>query len=118
MKVTITHAAKTSGLLKKTTLFEVSVNVQFSPQERAAIDAYGFAEVSVLPREPPATLRGKESTSDWDLLVKNLSNDAYLCATPAEAKTYDAKLRASLENLKGYLDENAVPMTGTTTYEL
>jgi hypothetical protein len=120
MRVTIAHAAKTQGLMKKITFYEVSLSVQFSPQERAVINALDLGLVNVLDRDPPASLRGSENSSDWNLRIRGLIDrtDAYLCATPLEAKNYDSELRDALPKLKAYLDANATPMSGSDTFDL
>jgi hypothetical protein len=106
--------------MKKTTYYEVSLGVQFSPQERAVITGFDLGAVNVLEREPPATLRGSQNPNDWNLRISSVLDrtDTYLCATPLEAKNYDTELRDALPKLKAYLDANATPMSGSDTFEL
>ena len=122
MRVTISHNAKTEGMLRKITYFEVTVAVQFTSGEHQVIGACDLGEVTVLERPPQASIR-KRATSDGDIFNLRVSSllrgpDAYTCETPLEAKNYDAQLREALPKLKAYLDANATPMSGSDMFEL
>jgi hypothetical protein len=122
MKVTITHSTKTTGMITKTTYFEVAVAVQFSPQERSTVETHKLSEVNVLDRDPPANSNVRDDTdrSIFNLRISQLLRgpDTYACATPLQAKNYDAELREAMPRLKAYLDANATPLSGTDTFEL
>lgn len=122
MKVTITHSTTTQGLMRKTTYFNVAVAVQFSTEERGVIERYDLGVLEVLERQPPATARGGADSERglYNLTVAGLlrGENTYLCATPLEAKSYDSELRDALPKLKAYLDANAMPRTGSDTFEL
>jgi hypothetical protein len=122
MKVTITHSTKTTGMMTKTTYFEVAVAVQFSPQERSIIETHKLGEVNVLDRDPPAnsSVRDETDRSIFNLRISQLlrGQDTYACATPLHAKNYDAELREAMPRLKAYIDANATPLSGADTFEL
>ena len=115
------HAETSGGLIRKVPYCEVTVTVQFGPQERGAIQKYGLEDVTVLDRAPPANVRNAPDPEDlYNLKIQHLvrGSDSYLCATPVRAKAYDYDLRNSLEKLKAFLDANATPLTGQEVYEL
>ena len=122
MKVTITHAETSGGMIRKIPYLEVSVLVQFSREEQNIIQKYGLEEVTVLERDPPANLRkvAADSLDIYHMKIQNLARgaDTYICATPLLAKNYDADLRQALAKLKGYLDLNATPLLGREVFEL
>jgi hypothetical protein len=121
MKVTIAHSTTTTGLMRKTNYFDVTVAVQFSPSERGIIERYDLGVVNVLDRDPPAGSRDVDGQPDFfNLKIRHLLEgpNAYRCFTPLNAKSYDAQLRDALQKLKAYLDANATPMSGSDTFEL
>jgi len=109
-------------MLTKTTYFEVTVAVQFSPQEQSIVASYDLSAVNVLDRDPPARIRHRADVipGQYNLTISSLlrGQDTYACATPLEAKDYDTQLREALPRLKAYLDANATPQSGSDTFEL
>src|SRR5580693_1655709 len=101
MEVTITHSSKIEGLMRKVEYYDVTISVHFSEDEYAVIQRYELGHVLVLERKPPANMRSRsQETGVWDLKLANLSRNTYSCATPLEAKNYDAELRDALPKLK------------------
>ena len=125
MRVTIDHKQSTSGLIRKTTTFEVHTTVQFSEEERATLRTRKLGKTIIMERKPGVySLHYQKDYSSegdrYDLKIDDLvkGTDIYRCPTPLDAKVYDEKLKNSLRTLKGYLEGNADAVSGSTTFEL
>ncbi len=126
MRVAIEHTQKTTGLFSKTTHYIVSVTVHFSEEEKHALKNAGDAVV--VEREPGSQTKPFANAEEAAILGRHLhlkvsdllrgKTDSYSLASPAEAKTYDANLRASLQNLKDYILANTEALSGKDTFEL
>jgi hypothetical protein len=126
MRVAIEHTQKTTGLFSKTTHYVVSVTVQFSEEEKHVLKKLGDAVV--VEREPGSQTKPFANAEEAAILGKHLNlkvsdlikgkTDSYSLATPGEAKEYDSNLRASLQNLKGYISNNTAALSGKDTFEL
>ena len=118
MQVTITHSSKIEGMMRKVEYFDVSISVRFSDDERTTISRHGLGGALVLEREPPANLRSRvQEAGLWNLTIAKLSSDTYSCATPLEAKNYDAQLRDTLPKVRAYIDANVTPLSGSDTFD-
>lgn len=125
MRVTIEHKQSTSGLIRKKTFYEVHTTIQFTQEEQATIRTRKLGNTTVMERMPgPNTsFYQKDFTmmgDFFDLKIDGLlkSTDVYASATPLDAKQYDENLKNALRTLKGYLEGNAEPVSGSTTFEL
>jgi len=127
MRVTIDHKESTTGLLRRKTLYEIHTTVQFSSDELNTIRTRKLSGTIVLERRPGADKDGKFSAYElealgdaFDLKIGDLAKgaDVYRVDSPLAAKTYDAELKDALKNLKAYLEGNAKPIQGSTTFEL
>lgn len=130
MRVSIEHREKTVGLIFTKTVYEVVLTVNFSEEEQEAIRKHDLGDTIVLKRRVDATHKNRDNLNPelFDALIdgahlriKNLTAgrpDSYACATPREAKEYEAELQDAMPRLKAYIVDNATPVaTGAKTYE-
>ncbi len=123
MRVNIEHSEMTTGLLRKTTHYVVSVAVEFSDEEKHIIKSNDLDKTIVLERGVPsdrnaAKFDGMEDI--FNLTIRRLlqGRDSYALSTPAEAKQYEQVLTEQLRALKNFIDENAGIEERSTTFEL
>jgi len=117
MRANIEHKEYTTGLLRKTTWFQVVTGVEFTEEEKAVIKQRKLDRTVVLEREPDAEAAhrlGRDyllSLGDTiHLKIGDLLNprkpDVYNLKTPLEAKQYEENVLASLKKLKQYIVGN------------
>ena len=126
MKVTLSHSEKTTGLIRKTTHFGVTLEVQFDPSELAVIRERKLERTIVVERDYPSDVDAEKHESrglarklataavagidanHFDLTISKLMKgpDTYYLATPLEAKDYEQRLRDQLPVLKDYIVGN------------
>ena len=126
MRVSIEHTQETTGIFSKQTHYVVSVTVLFSEEEKHVLKP--MKDAIVVDRGPDSKRQGKFSAAEEEelhdafcLKVSDLlkgKTDRYTFASPAEAKEYDALVRASLQNVKDHIINNAEAPSGTDTFEL
>ena len=127
MRVSIEHAEKKFGLLRRTSRIEVSAAVVFSDEEQAVIRERKLKDYVVLKRAPDSDSVDRLGAAHvagmldaYHLRVKNLLSgkpDKYLFDTPAEAKVYEHDLTEALKGFKAFITANA-EMAGAKTFEL
>ena len=127
MRVTIEHKERKEGLLRRRTIYEVHLTVEFSPEEQAVLNRTDIGELLILKRALPLLVRGKLDPDDdrklirkFDLTPNSLmrGTDRYDFESPGEAKHYDQQLREQLIKLKQLIDANTTAPSGATTFEL
>ncbi len=127
MRVSIDHREITTGLLRRTTQYEVVTKVDFSDEELAVIRHRRLEDTIVLERVPDRIHASKftqqelaDLADQWHLKIKSLmkrSPDVHTLDTPIEAKQYEQDLTGALRNLKAYIEGNAT-LAGAKTFEL
>ncbi|MDF2233150.1 hypothetical protein P2H44_11365 [Albimonas sp. CAU 1670] len=111
MRIAIDHAETRAGLLFRRPLHEVRVTVHFTHEETQIIRQRDLGETVLLERWP-ADARAEDDPDWYALRVKHLVErkpDRFRCATPGDAKLYEAQLVDALHRLKAWLDVNAEP---------
>lgn len=121
MRVSIDHQRIERGILFKKIYHAVLVRVVFTEVEKQIIKDNDQNYAVIVERDPPADVKKPyHDQSIYYLTVAKLLDglsDHYLCATPAEAKHYEALVLASLKNFKEFLEQNTeAPQSGV--YEL
>ena len=132
MKVSISHAEQSKGLLFKKTLHNVICDVQFSEEEQQIITERSLEGDVVLERDVPADVDAEKhanrglgkklmtaaisgrDANHFHLTIGKLMRgpDTYAVGTPIEAKVYEEELVERLRSLKGYLEGNATVAEG------
>lgn len=115
MRVSITHHTVKKGLIFKKTFYEVHVSVFFSHEEIQIIRQRGLLKTKLLDRRP-ANARVDDRDEQFELRVEDLMNgktDRFLCATPSKSKIYEDQVLMMMEQMNGWLDDNAE--TGSRT---
>jgi hypothetical protein len=125
MRATIEHRQKTTGLVSKTTRYQVALSIQFEPDELAVIKKLGWKDAVVLERQPdnkrnftPDELRDLGPCFYLKMSTLLKGEDVYTLDTPREAKEYDELLKDTLRNLKANLEGNQTAPQGKETIEL
>ncbi len=116
MRVHIEHKEKSAGLLRGVRQVEVIAYVEFSEEELSVITSRQLEDFVVLHRTPNSRLAGKlapEEAEQWEqdfsLTIGDLMNqmpDRFTVDTPADGKTYQARLTDALRQLKSFLMDN------------
>ena len=109
MKVSINHSegSEKSGVFSKAkTFYLAKFDVELSNEELAIIRARDLGEAVLLEWDDPSDKFVPKVHVTVDRLIKN-KGFGKRCATPAEAKAFDAEGREALKNLKAHLEENA-----------
>ncbi len=127
MRVSIEHRERTTGLLRRTTQYEVVTKVDFSDEELAIIQHRRLENTIVLERSPDRIHASKftqqelaDLADQWHLKIKSLMKrgpDVHTLDTPIEAKQYEHDLTGALRQLKVYIEGNAT-VGGAKTFEL
>jgi hypothetical protein len=137
MKVKIEHVEKSTGLIRRTTHYGVSVHVEFNGEESAIIQQRGLEKDIVLERDYPsdvdaekhegkglarklakAALAGADSLH-FHLNVRKLRDgDTYFMSSPLEAKNYEAAVKEKLVELKAYILGNQGIEQKSDTFEI
>lgn len=141
MRVSIDHLEKTTGLLRKSTLHGVQVQVTFSEEERSVIEQRDLKYDVVLERGYSADIsEGKAIAQEnrglgrklltaavsgadantTHLTINKLMKgpDLFFLETPLEAKVYEDQLKAGLVQLKNYIVGNEGVEEKSTSFEL
>lgn len=141
MKVNIEHKEKTVGMLRRSTLHGVGVNVQFSEEELAVIEGRGLKYDIVLERGYSADVSDAKANKQENRgMARSLLNaavngadanttnltinklmkgpDLFFLATPLEAKGYEDVLMEKLVQLKDYIVGNEGVAEKATAFEL
>lgn len=125
MRVNISHSEKSKGLLKKTTYYIVSCDVQFSEEELHIIKTAGLNKTIVMERAVPADQSNSKLAHDvadvFNLRIFNLMEkkpNEYVLATPGEARQYEEELKERLRMLKEYIDGNQEGGREDSSFEL
>lgn len=118
MRANIEHKEVTTGLLRKTTWFQVVTRVDFSEEEKAIIKQRKLQDTIILEREPDVS---KGDTAERREFLRSLGDaihlkicdllnpskpNVYHLRTPLEAKQYEQAVLESLKKLKQYLIGN------------
>jgi|SRR6516225_515832 hypothetical protein len=119
MKVDINHKEGSQGLVFKKPIYNVTVKVQFSPEEITVLSKKGMGEYVVVERDWDMSCR-ERARKDPDyfntlrpmhLYIADLLKgpDTYSCETTIEAKNYENKLMGGLKQLKEFIQGNSTP---------
>lgn len=109
MKVTINHtegSEKTGIFSKPKTYYLAKFEVQLSEEELAIVRERDLSDAVLLTWEDPNDKFVPVIHVTVGNLIKN-KGFGRRCATPADAKKFDAEGRDALKNLKAALEENA-----------
>lgn len=118
MRVTIEHKEKTTGLVFKKTHYEVHTTVVFSELERQVIEQRALQKRIIMERIP-STAKPSDDPNWFTLTIAKLmrGTDVFTVSAPSDAKEYELELKASLKELKEFLDQNETT-GGSETFEL
>ena len=109
MRVTIEHHTVRTGLLFKTTYYEVHLAVAFTHEEKQIILSRSLHKTKLLDRRP-ADARVDDRDDTFELHVSDLLDgrvDRFRLATPSRAKIYEEELLTVLAQVKLWLSDNA-----------
>ena len=124
MRVNIAHSEKQQGLLRKTTYYVVTLDVQFSEEEKQIIKEAGIEDELIIERTVSADKNAAkyDGIEDiWNLTIKDLLQskpDVYAFFTPADAKLYEEQIREQMPKLKQYIEINTKDGMDDTSFEL
>lgn len=123
MRVNIEHGETQTGMFSKTTHHTVTVNVQFTEEEKHIIKQRKIGDAAVVERGVPSDRDARKFDGIeyvFNLTIDKLlkGEDTYAFSTPLEAKQYEELLKDSLQNLKNYIVENEGVENKSTTFEL
>ncbi|MEP2085052.1 MULTISPECIES: hypothetical protein [Hyphomicrobiales] len=123
MRVNIEHGETQTGMFRKTTHYTVTVNVQFTEEEKHIIKQRKIGDAIVVERGVPSDRDARKFSGIehvFNLTIDRLlkGEDAYAFSTPLEAKEYEQLLKDSLLNLKNYIVENEGVENKSTSFEL
>lgn len=113
MRVSLASAEKTEGLVFKTHLVEVTVDVVFSEEELASIKHRKLQKAVLVERQPHRSKAKKYNAEELEMLfnltVGDLMRgpDKFLFDGPVEAKNYEEEVKNALKNLKSHIEANA-----------
>ena len=111
MRVKIEHTEKEEGRFRKTKYYVVELNVEFSEEEKAALQ--GLDSITVMERGVPADRKASQfegSEDVWNITVAKLLDPKwvkeYAHHSIIDANTYENKLLAVLAELNNYIKAN------------
>ncbi len=109
MRVKISSEEVRAGFPFKKNFFDVLATADFTHEEKQIITQRNLGD-HILMERWPADAKVDDDAAWYALRVKHLMErraDRHRCATPSDAKLYQANLTASLQSLKLWLDDNA-----------
>lgn len=123
MRVNIEHSTKTTGLLRKTTHYVVTLTVEFTDEEKHIIRERRLGKDVIMERDIPSDkdpAKFAKVADAFHIRIQDLLRgpDSYALSTPLEAKAYEAELTEKVTLLKSYIDGNRSVEQQSTTFEL
>ncbi|MEM9761641.1 MAG: hypothetical protein AAF968_03870 [Pseudomonadota bacterium] len=109
MRVTIDHHTIRTGLVFKTTYYEVHLSVAFTHEEKQIIRSRNLQQTKLLDRRP-ADAHVDDRDDRFELHLRDLLDgrvDRHRLATPSRAKIYEEELLGVLAQVKHWLTDNA-----------
>jgi hypothetical protein len=118
MKIDITRGEAKGGLIFKKVYPSVTVQVQFTEEEKKVIEVAKLGNHILCERPKRAGEKASEKLDDiWHLRVRQLLSgkpDQYEFENLAEANSYNDALVPSLKNLKAAIELNSRPIENTS----
>ncbi len=117
MKIDITRGEEKAGLVFKKIYQTVTLNVQFSDEEKKVIELAKLRDHIICERPKRAGIKDNAPDDIWHLRVRHLLTgkpDKYEFDNLAEANSYNDALVPSLKNLKAAIESNAKPIENTS----
>lgn len=119
MRVKIYTEEIRAGFPFKKTYYEVCLIVDFTHEEKQIISQRGLMD-DVLMERRPADARPDDDERWFALQIRHLIErkpDRHRCATPSDAKIYQANVTGVMQSFKLWLDDNA-ELGGAEVFEL
>ena len=125
MRVSIEHTERQEGMFRKTTYYVVHCKVDFSQEELEIIKQRKLEKTIVMERPVHAHIKNKDRFEGaFNLSISGLmssshaNGEQYVCATPQDAKMYEAELIEQLKLLNAFIYENVQVEEKSQTFEL
>jgi hypothetical protein len=106
VKVDIKNDTKTSGLLKKTTKYIVTLQVTFSAEEKQIIKERNLKKYVIMERSMPFDVDMAGAAFDLTVGLLLLGKDEYRLPQLDQAKGYQQQLVEHLKDFKRVLERN------------